>query len=406
MSSHAYNRKALTKGGLAQMKEFYNVGRAAGYEIEKAKRYAAHAYERVNQGGHIPRTSSYTDWWGVNNTACTYDRLVLGKEIPRGVAPCVAEAMARMPAHRRAVVEQAAENIRNILGLGAEQTLPNHGFVWNGDAWECANLLNLGTDQMMACLLDKTRSGGAKAWARIKRGRDLFKTGLGGFDIRAGCNLYHATRLLWPRSSALPSPTHITVCGYLAKAGVAATMLDHNCWRLVEYMNANLEWTVQHWGWLTANVARLDELPCGGWIDYNGPPQDQLLIRLELREAGPNGGDCESETRSLRVYSSDLPNVAVPGLGLLKPVAGTAELVIIGKALHNCASSYDNQVSPGKLELVALWQDDKPKALAAFEWRGRAKLPRITQLRAACNKPVTEEVEAAFQEYRKQCRKV
>lgn len=420
MSNHIYNIRRPLPATLEMMVEKYNEGLAAGFTEAKAKRYACHVAERQRQdsGGYRGRVETYKDWPAPTATVCTYDRLVLGKRIQPGFIRAMREAW-----DRSATMQCGQLARKAIVNLGNIFHFDKPGWGQNDKGAEIWFLRH-------SVLRYDTPLRG---WAAIERGRDLFIKGLGGFDIHQTVSKLDMTvTMRGIQGNPLPGvnrrkwvqyedPRIIQFYGYwFSKWGqggsVLAPALPTNRgslpipnWFMVEIWLRHQDWFVRNHQWVLKNRNSLDEVLHAQQWEYRWDWHDDPEVQLgKVREAADEyrakldrKGAEREKLLMAKVFDPMLPTKEVELNGtpmVLRSVADAKELKRVGQRLHNCAFTYVDSIKAGQQELVALWQGEKPLALAELGERGK-NVWVIRQLSAHCNQNCSAEVDLLFGGY-------
>lgn len=405
MSKHLYLRKRILESTRQEMLRLFKEGRKAKFDVAKAKRFATHVTERDQQGSYWGSSETFRDLPSVHGSVYTYDRLVLEKPLPVSEEAVVNEAIERMDDDRLLEFTAACNNLCRLVRQADRKKLER-------------------------LLVNNSANGGAKQWAKIRTGSDLFIHGMGGFDIeRAWRTMFQSREMVDGEGEEvttlaegfLPArvyylgictPNELRLFGYILRESLQTIeQLDHRgWWRLCEIADAKRwDWLARHWRWLVAHFAELDELPYMGRsygtpIDWNMTAAQLINLRNEQeREARRAQNAAYREANKPRLYESVFEPKEF-SVGTIRPLAGTKELQLVAKKLKNCAASYNSHIKKGVFEMLALWEKNgegvaKPTALAAVRFTHKGKRKYIEQLRASCNKPVSKTVLKAFSVY-------
>lgn len=235
-------------------------------------------------------------------------------------------------------------------------------------------------------------------WLRIRRGKDLFVKGWGGFDIAQAVDmalLPHMPRIVW------------TTIGIQSKGyRVPAPWILENMLHPKRGRPDIIAWIARYKDWFwpadkdlgLQRRARWDEV-----LRYSSSSHQHISIedhdpesffqevdRIEAeRENYVDGEICDY------THLQGIPEMPTE-FGIIKPIRSTQELVQAGKDLHQCAKSYNRRIIEG-LSTLMVCTDERGKPIAMAEIEHDSEGMILGQISGPCNMPVSVEIQQAFQ---------
>lgn len=239
------------------------------------------------------------------------------------------------------------------------------------------------TGPMDPCPLERSYVEHLLTWCSIKRGRDLFIPGMGGFNIREAFGYFSY-------SYGIPDVRAIQKCGY-ANNGRPYYL------GLLLARKTSREYIAKWWqGYFKQDQSRLDEIETATRydveLDLSVPPP---IIYRRLQEALDSLH--RSSDKELDYSWLDQSVDEETEYGTLKVLKAADQIRAVGKDMKNCAGSYVRDVANQKCLLVALYQGDKavclgmlgPSRYIPYNWTWR-------QIYASCNKKPKQEWKELF----------
>lgn len=243
-------------------------------------------------------------------------------------------------------------------------------------------------------------------WADVKRGRDLFVAGWGGFDVNAALQKAQSAGTRALNTARLPTVSELRSYGYVGKffSGVAEPMHRERLREaLLEPHNALARHVVRHpTFWSDPTTAnRMDEVAqhlsvvgAGAALDAVLEENPRALLRRLARERAVHGhkfvrfshlcGLLQPVHFSADGHGTEGADAAGEGGFQLLALEDSAQVVRAAQELNNCAADYVGDIRRKRCALVVLRRGGRLLAMGEWDLRRR----RWAQVSEPSDEPV------------------
>lgn len=350
MAQHVWDTKVIEPKTVFNMLKWW---KSVKDEIgpNNAKKYAVYCIERQRQGGvgWVPAPLDRMRAYKVRKeySVAVFNRLLQNARYGPYEAVDVKELkqyivetalMDPKCQEKKEQFEQAKHNYLRIGGLTEEEAEKKLGF------------------KLPEFLINTYNWNWLAGWEKIKRGRDLFIKGLGGFDIQEAL-----------ADMRLPFPE----LGLVVACGYTQDMTSAYAFRNILRSTRKREYMVRYWhSFFKQNTAVLDEL---GWYrgeDYNCRPEVFIERRREEARQRARQWQVNREESLDFTWLNNAPEIKTE-VGTLRALKNPTELLEVGQEMKNCAAGYDGTIGLQRGILVALFNEqNKPICLGHLTKEG------------------------------------